>query len=735
MNGKMRNNKKLYKVQILACVLLVFAIMISGCGNQEQKTDATIETSQSVKSSLQGQGTKEEPFQISSADGMVSFAEDVNSGNTYTGQYVALTQDIDMESIENWTMIGNADGSISFAGVFDGAAHKITHLTSKNEQFAGIFTKLNGMVVNLLVEDSVVEGKVCGAIAAVSSETAVIANCYTKASVNGETAGGMLGAGAATLINCGNLATEEMGTQSIVGNWEGSTLMNCYTNRGGSFELENHTSDEVELGNQNRAIQNLNTMLEELSVKYDIADWYVWELGDTRPILSQEKAVLVQAVTREDGTTAQYDLQEHGWNFPILKSISTDPVKFSIQFTDGTATEVTCDPKYEELYYNAHGIENLILCRQDETPESDEVIFADTETIDISLDDLIETPQSDAIEFISVAYLNATGEVQGENTLAKIVQPGKYHVQGSMQGQLLVDLGEGAVTDGNKQAEIVLDQVEIQNTYGPAIKIENVLETGDTEYAGIRLNLADGTENKIDGSNSMNIYRDGDASEGAISTKMTMSISGNTGKLILKSDLEGIESKTRLRLKGGVYDINSAEDGLNIADRLEIEDCYIVIHAGDDVVDSDGEMHVNATMIGSTSIEHFFNARDGVDVDGVFIVGTSSFENGCKDGSDQGLVNVRKDAMFTKGEKIVVTDGADTPLFALEVQTDGPNMVFSFPGMQGKTLHIYQCESVTGTFQDGVCRDITAFEKKVSFTHDGSEEFMIADINNQFVLD
>jgi len=477
-------------------------------------------------------------------------------------------------------------------------------------------------------------------------------------------------------------------------------------------------------------------MLEELSVKYDIADWYTWKLGDTRPVLSQEKAIVVQGISREDGMEAQYDMTEHGWSFPVIKSVSAQDVKYSIQFSDGKTAEILWDSKYEELFYKAYGIETRIVCRQDETPESDEVIVTDAERIDINLDSFTETPQSDAMEFISVAYMDETGTVQADNTLVKITQPGTFHVQGTMKGQLLVDLGEGAATDGNKQASIILDQAEIQNAYGPAIKVENVLETGDTEYAGIRLILRDGTVNKIDGSNSMNIYKDGDASEGAISSKMTMSISADTGKLIVKSDLEGIESRTRLRLQGGFYDINSAEDGMNIEDRLEIEDCYVVIHAADDVVDSDGEMHVNAAMVGSTSVEHFFNARDGVNVDGTFIVGTSSFTNACEAASKQGLVNVTyENGKYTEGEKILVTDATDTPIFAFEVQKDGNNMVFSFPDMQGQTLHIYQCESVTGEFQDGVCHNVTDFEKKAAFTHDGSEEFVIAGADNQFVLD
>ncbi|MDD2972671.1 MAG: carbohydrate-binding domain-containing protein [Lachnospiraceae bacterium] len=725
-----------YRVKLLISTVFIALFMVSGCGNENPDGGPASEgKTQSAAGSLPGEGTRETPFKIQTADELVQFARDVNEGNTFTGQYVTLVNDMDLSSVDNWEMIGTADGNAAFAGIFDGAGHKITNLTCKNDAYAGFFALLNGMVVNLRIEDSTIEANTCGAIAAVTTENAVIANCYSTASVNGETAGGMAGSGTATYINCANLATEEMGVQGIVADTEGSTLMNCYTNRGGSFELENHTSDEVELGNQTRAVQNLNSMLGELSVKYEIAHWYRWEMGDTRPVLSDEKAVLISGVTKEDGTASSYDTAAHAWVFPELKSTASDPIKLSIQLTDGTAREVTCDARFEELHYTMQGIETLILCRQDETPETDTIIFADTDVVEIDLSAQMETPQSDAVEFIPIAYLDESGTVDGENTLVKIAQPGKFKLKGKLTGQVLVDLGADAIADGNKQAELELDQVEIKNTYGPAMKIENVLETGDTTYAGIRIKLADGSVNTLDGSNSMNIYGDGDASEGAVSTRMTMSISGDTGKLMVISDLEGIESKTRLRLQGGGYDINSAEDGLNISEDLEIADCYLVIHAADDVMDSDGEMNVNATIIGSTSVEHFFNARDGVDVDGVFIVGTSSFTNAAKDGSEQGLVNVKSNTMYQKGEKIVVTDEQDNPVFAFEVQQDAGNMVFSFPGMVGSTLHIYACDSITGTFQDGVCHDVTAFEKRTSFTHDGVDTFAITGMDNQFELD
>lgn len=53
-----------------------------------------------------GNGTQESPYQISSAQELRAFAENVNNGNNYSGEYVELTTDIDLRE-EEWTPIGH----------------------------------------------------------------------------------------------------------------------------------------------------------------------------------------------------------------------------------------------------------------------------------------------------------------------------------------------------------------------------------------------------------------------------------------------------------------------------------------------------------------------------------------------------------------------------------------------------------------------------------------------------
>ena len=86
---------------------------------------------------LSGKGTESEPYLINNVKDLFFFAELVNKGNTFAGEYVKLTDDIDLAG-EVWTPIGTSnydkapttDGVKMFAGNFDGGDHTISGLSS-----------------------------------------------------------------------------------------------------------------------------------------------------------------------------------------------------------------------------------------------------------------------------------------------------------------------------------------------------------------------------------------------------------------------------------------------------------------------------------------------------------------------------------------------------------------------------------------------------------------------------
>lgn len=105
-------------------------------------------------------GTKEELF---------AFAKDVNeNGNSYSGKYVKLTADIDLND-EEWTPIGQTGGSYAktyFQGTFDGRGYTISNLkitqADEGPYYAtglfGFIDAADGDIKNLIVDTATIKG-------------------------------------------------------------------------------------------------------------------------------------------------------------------------------------------------------------------------------------------------------------------------------------------------------------------------------------------------------------------------------------------------------------------------------------------------------------------------------------------------------------------------------------------------------------------------------------------------
>lgn len=121
-----------------------------------------------------GSGTKEDPWQISSAMELAKLQHDVTKGDNpqmYSGQYFTLTQDIDL-SQGLWMPIGtlNTTSQHFFAGTLDGDGKAIQNMkinwnTNGNQEASwGLFSRLNGKdkdhyatVTNLVIEKASIE--------------------------------------------------------------------------------------------------------------------------------------------------------------------------------------------------------------------------------------------------------------------------------------------------------------------------------------------------------------------------------------------------------------------------------------------------------------------------------------------------------------------------------------------------------------------------------------------------
>ena len=140
---------------------------------------------------MDGEGTKENPYEIAAAADLYEFAIKVNEGDNTA--CAVLTADITLPIDKNWTPIGK-DKDHMYNGTFDGDGHTITGLSvdiqSDNTIYAGLFGFLGegGTIKNLGLADSkitcsgnrVYAGGVCG------WNTGTIQNCYNTGDVSGE---------------------------------------------------------------------------------------------------------------------------------------------------------------------------------------------------------------------------------------------------------------------------------------------------------------------------------------------------------------------------------------------------------------------------------------------------------------------------------------------------------------------------------------------------------------------
>lgn len=188
-----------------------------------------------------GDGTENNPYQISSIADLQALAAKVNIGESYAGTYFQLTRDIDLGGADNpWT------GSIrSFAGVFEGDNHRIDGLYIGENNYdygAGLFSGNSGTIQNLTVAGEVAGGGHGGISersgSFVSRNTGTVINCrselnITAASNHGRTVGGVVGQNHGRVENCSYSGTLSGGSDSsyvggIVGNNSGGTVLNCY---------------------------------------------------------------------------------------------------------------------------------------------------------------------------------------------------------------------------------------------------------------------------------------------------------------------------------------------------------------------------------------------------------------------------------------------------------------------------------------------------------------------------
>jgi len=175
----------------------------------------------SLFAELEGDGSQESPYLIGSAEDLMLFANNINSGINTSAHY-KLTSDIDLGG-EEWTPVGHLaasnDFSRSFSGVFDGNGYTVSNFkitdVEEDDSYIGFFGHMcAGTIKNLGIDNAVIDfdsastqktyvGIIAGRVLTVAlGTTATITNCnVTNSSIKAKSKGTIYaGALAGTVI-------------------------------------------------------------------------------------------------------------------------------------------------------------------------------------------------------------------------------------------------------------------------------------------------------------------------------------------------------------------------------------------------------------------------------------------------------------------------------------------------------------------------------------------------------
>ena len=180
MKGTLRPGRK---AGVLAlAVLLLTCVLMAGAVSADETWDGTTTTIPVTTS-----GT----YSISSGSDLAWVAKEVNSGNTFHGMTLELTENIDLGNHE-WTPIGSVNNA--FEGIFDGKNYTISNLkitkgpeNTVSNNYVGLFghTASPSVIKNIKIQNVNVSGSLyVGGVVGMASTGKEIRNCHISGDIH-----------------------------------------------------------------------------------------------------------------------------------------------------------------------------------------------------------------------------------------------------------------------------------------------------------------------------------------------------------------------------------------------------------------------------------------------------------------------------------------------------------------------------------------------------------------------
>ncbi len=246
------------------------------------------------------------------------------------------------------------------------------------------------------------------------------------------------------------------------------------------------------------------------------------------------------------------------------------------------------------------------------------------------------------------------GEAEKTDEGYYITAEGTYILSGDITDQMV--LIEAKDTD---KIQIVLDNVNLNNSKGPAIYIKSADK--------VFITVKDGTENTIsDGSGYS--YVDESEIDSAIFSRADLTING-TGSLTVNGNTKhGICSKDDLVVSSLNLNVNSKNVALNGKDCVKLSQCNITLNSGTDGIRSDNAEDADRGFVymesGNISIT---SANDGIQAETAIKITDGNITIVSGGGSGSGLSSSSESAKGIKAASDILIDGG---VFNIKSQDD-----------------------------------------------------------------
>lgn len=363
----------------------------------------------------------------------------------------------------------------------------------------------------------------------------------------------------------------------------------------------------------------------------------------------------------------------------------------------------------------AESVENIIVLSDEGITLNGEAMSLDP-TANVYLDTGVAGNEDVAEELRSV-----------ENRVVTITTGGVYRISGTAEDvQIAVKAGE------EDQVRLILDGASITCSNSSAIAIYSAADSRVAGEYAVTIELADGSENIVNGSHISRKNEDDPKMDGAISSLISLGIEGN-GALTVDADNEGIEVKTgHLTINGGNIRIASCDDPVNVSEDgvgvLTMNDGYLYSAVKNlegcegDGMDSNGWIVLNGgtaiNLAHPSSMDSGIDSDMGSSINGGVVVGAGNMYDAIE--SDSAQLFMMLEFGQATDDLVVVTDSNGTPVFAFDFPYDYMYIAFSTPDLvEGETYNVYLGGEIEGTEQDGLYTEITAYTPGTLMQHGG----------------